>query len=408
MATGCCTCVLGVGTVWAVWRLGQSWGLPPGGSSVGRRAGDDRSDLAQSIGATHDRDAGHVPGRVALLAVTRAANEVSIRRAGCSPARCWACACSAGRRFWCGLLASSLIVFASAGQRPATGWHALRAGCRGGRRARAVGDSQSAIVFGRPDHHHDARRLHACCWATIRSSMNFCDRRTWGSVWDAEDFNRDWAGSTIGLQPDRPIGRIDEVAARPARPIDRPGKTSATSRHVRLRLPGARRSAVGRVAASDEPGRVDRAPRTALCGGDLATRSSCRWRSSARGSCAENCSRRPGFGACCWWSRSPRCTPSIGPTMRMRAPLVIVVALLAAYGGVVLATKRQDATSSARPRLKRTPRRPTCLDRCGRIALIIPPAHESLKNFRHFILRFVGATHFGALVADSVPGMPLC
>jgi 4-amino-4-deoxy-L-arabinose transferase-like glycosyltransferase len=180
--------VLGVGTVWAVWRLGLAWGLPPLANLLA--AGLITVDpilLNQSVQAMTETLA-TLLATLALLALSRAANDSLAHwsaLAGALVGLCVLCRptflvwllCAAVVFPWIALGAhkflrvSALVVAAAAVLAP---W-AIR----------------NQIVYGRPI----ITTTHGGYTLLLANNPEFYEylrSAPWGRVWDAEQFNRQW------------------------------------------------------------------------------------------------------------------------------------------------------------------------------------------------------------------------
>ncbi len=333
--------VLGVGTVWAVWRLGRLWGLPPGGSLLA--AGLIAIDpilLGQSVLVMSETLATFLAA-MTLLALTRSVNEASIRRAALCGALLGLCVlCRPTFLAW---LAGVAIVFAlrASGPRRLARTGALVA-------AAAVVLAPWAIrnqhVFGRPviTTTHGGYTL---LLANNPQFYEFLRSAPWGGVWDAEEFNRDWeAQLRSAFIPNRPIGRMDEVA------LDQSAYRQAWQniRDEPLLFAYACLVRVGRLWGV-LPHQTNPAESTARRGMRHAVAIGYALELPLAAVGAWFLRRKLIAGPWIWGTLLVVSFTAVHTVywtdMRMRAPLMIVVVLLAAYGGIALATKRQDSTS---------------------------------------------------------------
>ncbi len=333
--------VLGVGTVWAVWRLGRSWGLPPGGSLLAAGlVAIDPILLGQSVLVMTETLATFLAA-VTLLAVTRAAGEASIRRALLAGALLGLCVlCRPTFLAW---FIGVAIVFALRAGGPR---RLARAGALVAAAAVVVAPwaIRNQLVIGRPviTTTHGGYTL---LLANNPQFYEFLRSAPWGSVWDAEAFNRDWeVQRRSAFIPDRPIGQIDEVA------LDNLAYRQAWQniRDEPLMFAYACLVRVGRLWGV-LPHQTNPAESTARRGMRHAVAIGYALELPLAVVGAWFLRRKLIAGPWIWGTLlvvSFTAVHAIYWTdMRMRAPLMIVVALLAAYGGIVLATKPQGSTS---------------------------------------------------------------
>lgn len=333
--------VLGACTIWIVWRLGLAWDLPPAASLLAAAlVMVDPILLNQSVLAMTETLA-TLLAAIALLALTRAGQDNRLRWAALAGAALGLCVlCRPAFLMW--LLAATVVFpWLAAGSRRFARAAALLAGAAVVLAPWAI---RNEMVFGRPI----ITTTHGGYTLLLANNPEFyayLQNAPWGSVWDALDFNEHWRleqqdhGSALDpaareLESDR------RAYAAAWENIARDPLVFAYSCLVRL---GRLWNVLPRQTSPDES-----ASRHGL---RLAVAI---WYTLELLLAAAGIAllrRRLLLSPWAWGTIlvvSLSAVHTIFWTdMRMRAPLVIVVALLAAQGVLLLATRRQASSAEA-------------------------------------------------------------
>ena len=332
--------LLGTCTVWIVWRLGLAWRLPPAASLLAAALVMVDPDSIESIRAGHDRNAGHAAHGDRAIGASRAPGKTTDCAGRRWPARHWDCACSVGRHFWCGCW-----------RRPSCfrGWPSARAVSRAPRhcwpeRPRCSRRGQFAMSWFSVARSSPPRTaVTRCCWPTIPSSTRTCKTRPGAACGMRDDFNEHWRSEQQGhgsaLDPaDRELDSDRRAYAAAWENIARDPLVFAYSCVVRL---GRLWNVLPHQTSPDES-----ASRHGL---RLAVAIWYTLELLLAAAGIAYLRRRLLLSPWAWGTIlvvSLSAVHTIFWTdMRMRAPLVIVVALLAAQGVLLLATRRQASSA---------------------------------------------------------------
>ncbi len=201
--------VLGVASVWAVWRLGQSWGLPPGGSLLAAGLFTLDPILLNQSAQVMTETLATLLGLLALLAITRSARETSIRWSLAAGALLGLCVlCRPTFLVWLVAVAAMMLPFRSSGTRRFVRIGALLAAVAAMLAPWAI---RNQIVFGRPV----ITTTHGGFTLLLANNPQFYEylrSAPWGSTWDAEQLYRGWEREQHLI--DTPSGlAVDEVDA---------------------------------------------------------------------------------------------------------------------------------------------------------------------------------------------------
>lgn len=181
--------VLGVASVWAVWRLGQLWGLPPGGSLLAAALITVDPILLHQSAQVMTETLATLLALLALLAMTHCARESSLRWSVAAGALLGLCVlCRPTFLVWLVSVVAVMLPLRSAGTR-----RLVRIGAILGAAAAVLAPwaVRNQIVFGRPV----ITTTHGGFTLLLANNPQFYEylrSAPWGSTWDAEGFYRWW------------------------------------------------------------------------------------------------------------------------------------------------------------------------------------------------------------------------
>jgi hypothetical protein len=331
--------LLGTCTVWVVWRLGLAWGLPPAASLLAAAlVMVDPILLNQSILAMTETLATLLAG-IALLAVTRAGDDNRLRWSALAGSALGLCVlCRPAFLMWL-LAAIVLFPWLAAGSLRFARAAALFAGAAV---VLAPWAMRNEILFGRPI----MTTTHGGYTLLLANNPEFYEylqSAPWGSVWDARDFNEHWRSEqqshVSALKPaERELESDRRAYAAAWRNISQDPLAFAYSCLARF---GRLWNVLPHQTSADES-----ASRHGL---RIAVAIWYILELLLAASGIAYLRRRLLLSPWAWGTIlvvSLSAVHTIFWTdMRMRAPLMIVVALLAAQGALLLATKRQASSA---------------------------------------------------------------
>ncbi len=201
--------ILAAITVWAVWRLGLGWGLPPKAALLAAAlVGVDPILIHQTTQVMTETLATCLAA-LALLAITRSASDGSVRTAalaGCLLGMC--VLCRPTFLVWLVAVVIAVPLCASLGRRRAilmSSTMVLAAGLM-----LAPWAIRNLRQFGVPI----ITTTHGGYTLLLANNPDFYEylrSGSWGSVWDAEKFNAEWRGEAEQRRGTGGVASIDEV-----------------------------------------------------------------------------------------------------------------------------------------------------------------------------------------------------